>query len=39
MLAGALVLLLPRRRNVVLALLSAAAVGVAIALAAGTVSP
>jgi chromate transporter len=38
-LAGALVLLLPLRRGVVLALLSAAAVGVTIALAAGTVSP
>jgi chromate transporter len=38
-LAGALVLLLPLRRGVVLTLLSAAGVGVAIALAAGTVSP
>ncbi|MGD0702323.1 MAG: chromate transporter [Trebonia sp.] len=38
-LAGALVLLLPLRRGVVLTLLSAGAVGVAIALAAGTVSP
>jgi chromate transporter len=38
-LAGALVMLLPLRRSVVLALLSAAAIGVAIALAAGTVSP
>jgi chromate transporter len=38
-LAGALVLLLPLRRGVVLTLLSAAAVGVTIALAAGTVSP
>ena len=38
-LAGALVLLLPLRRGVVLTLLSAAAVGVVIALAAGTVSP
>ena len=38
-LAGALVLLFPLRRGVVLTLLSAAAVGVAIALAAGTVSP
>jgi len=38
-LAGALVLLLPLRRGVVLSLLSAAAIGVAIALAAGTVSP
>jgi chromate transporter len=38
-LAGALVLLLPLRRGVVLALLSAAAIGVIIALAAGTVSP
>jgi chromate transporter len=38
-LAGALVMLLPLRRGVVLALLSAAAVGVTIALAAGTVSP
>ncbi len=37
-LAGALVMLLPLRRGVVLALLSAAAVGVTIALAAGTVS-
>jgi chromate transporter len=38
-LAGALVLLLPLRRGVVLVLLSAAAIGVMIALAAGTVSP
>jgi chromate transporter len=38
-LAAALVLLLPLRRGVVLTLLSAAAVGVIIALAAGTVSP
>ncbi len=38
-LAGALVLLLPLRRGVVLTLLAAAAVGVAVALAAGTVSP
>jgi chromate transporter len=38
-LAGALVVLLPLRRGVVLTLLSAAAIGVAIALAAGTVSP
>jgi chromate transporter len=38
-LAGALVLLLPLRRGVVLALLSAAAIGVTIALIAGTVSP
>jgi chromate transporter len=38
-LAGALVLLFPLRRGVVLTLLSAAAVGVIIALAAGTVSP
>ena len=38
-LAGALVMLLPLRRGVVLALLSAAAIGVIIALAAGTVSP
>jgi len=38
-LAGALVLLLPLRRGVVLILLSAAAIGVAIALAAGTVAP
>jgi chromate transporter len=38
-LAGALVLLLPLRRGVVLTLLSAAAIGVTIALAAGTVSP
>jgi chromate transporter len=38
-LAGALGLLLPLRRGVVLGLVSAAAVGVAIALAAGTVSP
>ena len=39
MLAGALVLLLPLRRGVVLTLLAAAAIGVIIALAAGTVSP
>ena len=38
-LAGALILLLPLRRGVVLTLLSAAAIGVTIALAAGTVSP
>jgi chromate transporter len=38
-LAGALVLLLALRRGVVLSLLSAAAIGVIIALAAGTVSP
>jgi chromate transporter len=38
-LAGALLMLLPLRRGVVLTLLSAAAIGVAIALAAGTVSP
>jgi hypothetical protein len=38
-LAGALLLLLPLRRGVVLALLSAAAIGVMVALAAGTVSP
>ncbi|MGH3250070.1 MAG: chromate efflux transporter [Trebonia sp.] len=38
-LAGALVLLLPLRRGVVLVLLSAAAIGITIALAAGTVSP
>jgi chromate transporter len=38
-LAGALVLLFPLRRGVVLTLLGAAGVGVAIALAAGTVSP
>jgi chromate transporter len=38
-LAGALILLLPLRRGVVLALVSAAAVGVIISLAAGTVSP
>jgi chromate transporter len=38
-LAGALALLFPLRRGVVLTLLGAAAVGVAIALAAGTVSP
>jgi chromate transporter len=38
-LAGALVLLLALRRGVVLTLLSAAGVGVVIALAAGTVSP
>jgi chromate transporter len=38
-LAGALALLLPLRRGTVLTLLSAAAIGVTIALAAGTVSP
>lgn len=38
-LAGALILLLPLRRGVVLTLLSAAALGIIIALAAGTVSP
>jgi chromate transporter len=38
-LAGALVLLLPLRRGVVLTLLSAAAIGVTVVLAAGTVSP
>ena len=38
-LAGALILLLPLRRSVVLTLLSAAAVGVAIALGTGTVAP
>jgi chromate transporter len=38
-LAGALAVLLLLRRGVVLALLSAAAIGVIIALAAGTVSP
>jgi chromate transporter len=38
-LAAALILLLPLRRGVVLTLLSAAAIGVIIALAAGTVSP
>jgi chromate transporter len=38
-LAGALVLLLPLRRGVVLALLAGAAIGVTIALAAGTVAP
>ena len=38
-LAGALVLLFPLRRGVVLTLLAAAAVGVIIALAAGTVAP
>jgi chromate transporter len=38
-LAAALAMLLPLRRGVVLALLSAAAIGVTIALAAGTVSP
>jgi hypothetical protein len=38
-LACALVLLIPLRRGVVLTLLGAAAVGVLIALAAGTVSP
>ena len=39
LLAGALVMLLPLRRGVVLTLLSGAAIGVIIALAAGTVSP
>jgi chromate transporter len=38
-LGGALASLLPLRRGVVLTLLSAAAIGVAIALAAGTISP
>ena len=38
-LGGALILVLPLRRGVVLTLLSAAVIGVAIALAAGTVSP
>ena len=38
-LAGALVLLLPLRRGVVLTLLAGAAIGVTIALAAGTVAP
>jgi chromate transporter len=38
-LAGALVLLFPLRRGVVLTLLAAAAVGVAVTLAAGTISP
>ena len=38
-LAGALVLLFPLRRGVVLTLLAAAAVGVTVALAAGTVAP
>ncbi len=38
-LGGALILLLPLRRGVVLTLLLAAAIGVTIALAAGTVSP
>jgi chromate transporter len=38
-LAGALILLIPLRRGVVLTLLSAAAIGVTIALVAGTVSP
>jgi chromate transporter len=38
-LAGALVLLLPLRRGVVLTLLTAGAIGVTIALASGTVSP
>jgi chromate transporter len=37
--AGALVLLFPLRRGVVLTLLAAAAVGVTVALAAGTISP
>ena len=39
MLAAALALMLPLRRGAVLTLLSAAAAGVIIALAAGTVSP
>lgn len=38
-LAGALILLLPLRRGVVLTLLAGAAIGITIALAAGTVSP
>jgi len=38
-LAGALIALLPLRRGVVLTLLAGAAIGVTIALAAGTVSP
>ena len=38
-LAGALVLLLPLRRGVVLTLLAGAAIGVTIALAAGTIAP
>jgi chromate transporter len=38
-LAGALVMLFPLRRGVVLTLLGAAAVGAIVALAAGTVSP
>jgi chromate transporter len=38
-LAGALVLMLPLRRGVVLTLLTAGAIGITIALAAGTVSP
>jgi chromate transporter len=38
-LAGALILLLPLRRGVVLTLLAGAAIGVTIALAAGTVAP
>jgi chromate transporter len=38
-LAGALVMVLPLRRGVVLTLLTAAAIGIAVALAAGTVSP
>jgi chromate transporter len=38
-LAGAVILLLPLRRGIVLTLLAAAAIGVTIALAAGTVSP
>jgi chromate transporter len=38
-LAGAVLLLLPLRRGVVLTLLSAAAIGVTVALAVGTVSP
>ena len=38
-LAGALAMLLPLRRGAVLTLLAAAAIGVTIALAAGTVAP
>ncbi|MCW2892291.1 MAG: chromate transporter, partial [Actinomycetia bacterium] len=38
-LAGALVLLLPLRRGVVLTLLAGAAIGITIALATGTVAP
>jgi hypothetical protein len=38
-LAGALIALLPLRRGAVLTLLAGAAIGVTIALAAGTVSP